>query len=86
MGIKKRIEKMEKHTGAKRRSIWITVVTESTPERTEAQKEAAIADYKAKNPDWADKDVNVIYVMDERTKDLMARVHERTGKLVEGGS
>jgi len=27
--------------------------------------------------------INII-VMDQRTKDLMARVHERTGKLIEG--
>ena len=81
MSIEKRIEKMEKQTGAKRQDIWLIVVREGE-ETTEAQKEAAIADYKANNPDWADKDINVIYVGDEETKDLIARVKERTGKLI----
>ncbi len=59
MSIEKRIDKLEKRTGGREQLIitvrYDEVDTEPT-EPTEAQKKAAIADYKAKHPDWKEGD------------------------------
>jgi len=62
--IVSRIEKLEKHTGAGKQQPIRWVLYEGQPEPTEAQREAAIADYKAKHPDWEGRDTIVIYVND----------------------
>ena len=59
MTFKKRIGELEKQTGNKE-PYWIFVTREGE-EATEAQKEARIAEYKAKNPDWQERHVNVIW-------------------------
>lgn len=55
---------MGKHAGAGKQQSIIWVLYEGQPGPTEAQREAAIADYKAKHPDWEGKDIIVIYVKD----------------------
>jgi len=72
MTLKKRIDELEKKTGSKE-PIWIIVVCEGA-EPTEAQKEARIADYKAKHPDWQGRDFNVIRVINEHAKELTERL------------
>ncbi len=82
MTLKKRIDELERKAGSKE-PYWIIVQYEGA-ETSEAQKKAAIADYKANNPDWADKDILVIYVPNEETKDLLSGIEERTRKLLLG--
>ena len=60
MTLKKRIDELEKKTGVRHEPIWMVVFHRGT-EPTEAQKEARIAEYKAKNPNWQEKDTIVIY-------------------------
>ena len=85
--IEHRIEKLEKHTGAgKSDEVWLVVVYDDTGKPSEAALEAAKAEYKAKHPDWQRRDFNVIWVMDEHTKELTERVGERTGKLIENNA
>ncbi len=71
MGIERRIENLEKTIGGSgnQQSI-VLVLYEGQPKPTEAQRQAAIADYKAKNPSWAEKDITVIYVTSENAKKL----------------
>lgn len=64
MSIEKRIEKLEKRTGAgKQVVIWVQNDGDDT-KPTEAQEEAAIADFKAKNPDRKEGDFIVLYWKD----------------------
>ena len=72
MTLKKRIDELEKKTRSKE-PLRIIVVREGA-EPTEAQKEARIADYKAKHPDWQERDFNVIWVTDEDAKKNTERV------------
>jgi len=72
--IESRIDKLEKQTGASSKSPVTLVVVYDGQNPTEAEKEAAIEAYKAKNPDWAEKDINVIYVTSEKAKELTERV------------
>ena len=59
--MEKRIEKLEKRTGAgKQVVIWVHYVGDDT-QPTEAQKEVAIANYKAKSPDRKEGDYIVLY-------------------------
>jgi len=63
MTLKRRIEKLEQRTGASRQVvIWVTY--EGEPKPTEAQKEAAITDYKAKYPDWKERGFIVLNCRD----------------------
>ena len=58
--LESRIGKLEQRTGAgKEDVIWVTY--EGEPEPTEAQKESAITEYKARNPDWKEWDSIVLY-------------------------
>ena len=62
MSIEKRIEKLEERTGASKRQVVVLVRYEGDDtEPTETQKEAAIADYKAKHPDRKEGDFIVLY-------------------------
>ena len=61
--------------------VWLVVVYDDTGKPSEAALEAARAEYKAKHPDWQGQDFNVIWVIDEHTKELTAQVGERTRKL-----
>ena len=81
--IEHRIERLEKHTGAgKSDEVWIVVVRD-TRKPSEAALEAAKSEYKAKHPDWQGRDFNVIWVMDEHTKELTEKIGERL--LPKGG-
>lgn len=53
MNLEKRIEKLEQYTGTGGQQVlmWITYNGDDT-KPTEAQEEAAIADFKDKNPGW----------------------------------
>ncbi len=57
MSIEKRIEKLEKSTGVVEPQIVILFRHRGQPEPTEAQVDAAIADFKAKNPDWEERGI-----------------------------
>lgn len=72
--LENRIEKLEQRTGASSKSPVTLVVVYDGQNPTEAEKEAAIEAYKAKNPDWEGKDINVIYVTSEKAKELTERV------------
>ncbi len=62
MSIKGRLAELEKRTGAGKQQvvIWVHYDGDDT-KPTEAQREAAIADYKAKHPDWKEGDVIVLH-------------------------
>jgi hypothetical protein len=64
MTIERRIGKLEKRTGAGKQVVIRVTYEGDDTEPTEAQKEAAIADYKAKNPDWKDGNFIVLYWKD----------------------
>ena len=64
MGIEKRIEKLERHTGTGKQIIILVVEEGDDTKPSEAQKEAAIADYKAKHPDRKERDFIVLYWKD----------------------
>ena len=73
--IESRIEKLEKQTGAdKPEPVTLVVVYDDTGKPSEAALEAAKADYKATHPDWQEQDLNVIWVIDESTKQHTERV------------
>ncbi len=51
--LEKRIEKLEQSTGVgQQKEVWLVVVYDGTGKPSEAALEAAIANYKAKHPDW----------------------------------
>ena len=60
--IENRIEKLEKQTEAGKQHSEIWVLYEGQPEPPEGQREVAIAEYKAKHPDWEGKDMIIIYI------------------------
>jgi len=81
--LENRIEKLEKHTGADTEGKpWLVVVYDDTGKPSEAMLEAAKADYKAKHPDWQERDFNIIWVTDEEVKEGVKRLiaGERTGE------
>jgi len=78
--IESRIEKLEKQTGAdKPEKPWLVVVYDDTGKPSEAALEAAKAEYKAKHPDWQERDFNVIWVIDEETREGVQRVMDGEG-------
>lgn len=72
--LENRVERLEKHTGASSKSPVTLVVVYDGQNPTEAEKETAIEAYKAKNPDWEGKDINVVYVTSEKAKELTERI------------
>lgn len=66
MSIKNRLEKLEKHPSAGKEVVILVRYEGDDTEPTEAQKEVAIADYKAKNPDWKEKDTILLYWKDDQ--------------------
>ncbi len=85
MGIERRIENIEKQTGAnKAKPVWIVVVYDDTGKPSEAELEKAKAEYKKEHPDWQGQDFNVIWVMDAETKELLGKAGERTKNLIVG--
>ena len=56
MSIEKRIENLEKRTGAGKQVLILVRYEGDDTEPTEAQEEAAIAEYKAKNPNRKEGD------------------------------
>lgn len=64
MSMAKRIENLEKRTGAGKQVIITVRYEGDDTEPTEAQKEAAIAEYKAKHPDRKEGDFIVLYWKD----------------------
>lgn len=67
--IEKRINDLEKQTGSTGEKPWLIVVYDDTGKPSEAVLEKAKADYKAKHPDWQERDYNVIVVKDEESKE-----------------
>lgn len=56
--LEKRIENLEKHTGVRKKSVVIVIVTDGdTTQWTKEQEEAAIADYRAKNPEREEDEI-----------------------------
>ena len=68
MSIEKRIEKLEQRTGAGKQVIILVRRDGDDTEPTEAQEEAAIANYKAKHPDRKEGDFIVLYWDDGQFK------------------
>lgn len=81
MSIKDRIEKLEQHTGTDQPSALIVYVCDSNLEaEKEAAREKAIAEYRAKHPDWEPSHLDwYISVLNERTK-------ANTEEILEGKS
>ena len=64
MNLEKRIEKLEKRTGASKQVVIRVCYEGDDTEPTEAQWKAAISDYKAKYPDRKEEDFIVLYWKD----------------------
>ena len=62
--LEKRIEKLEQRTGAGKQVVILVCYEGDDTKPTEAQEEAAIAEYKAKNPDRKEGDFIVLYWKD----------------------
>ena len=75
--LENRISRLEKSTGDTEEKPWLVVVYDATGKPREAVLEAAKADYKATHPDWQERDFNVIWVTNEKAKQL-------TGQLLRG--
>lgn len=73
MSMISRLKQLEKATVKEIPSPWLVYVR-SEGATDEDQREAAIADYNAKHPDWVGHDFNVIEVVDEECKQLTERV------------
>jgi hypothetical protein len=82
MSIEKRIENLEKSARiGKQEKIWLVVVTGGlNSEAADAKVKAAKAQYRAEHPEC--KDINTIAVTDERVKDMLAHIGDRTGNLI----
>ena len=61
MTLEHRVEKLEQRTGAGKQVVICVRYEGDDTAPTEAQREAAIADYKAKNPDRKEGDFIVLY-------------------------
>lgn len=53
--LEKRIGELEKRTGVDKQQIVIIVQYKGQPDPSESQMEAAIAEYKERNPDWKEE-------------------------------
>ena len=62
MSLENRLLRLEKQTEAIQEHKWIIVIHRGGREITEAEKEAAIEDYKARVVDWEKRDVNIVYI------------------------
>ena len=69
MTLKRRIGELEQHTGAGKQVVIRVCYNEDDTEPTEAQEEEAIANYKAKNPDWKEGDFIVLFWKDGRFRE-----------------
>jgi hypothetical protein len=73
MSIISRLRLLEKVIVKETPKPWLTYV--QTPGATdEEQREAAIAEYKAKHPDWIGDDFNFIIVSSEECKRLLEQL------------
>lgn len=74
MGIKDRVERLERQSGVTEEiPPWLVVIYEDA-KPSEAAVEAAKADYKREHPDWQGRDFNVIWVADAEAKKNVERV------------
>ncbi len=64
MTLERRIGKLEQCTGAGKQIILRVCYGGDDTKPTEAQWEAAIAEYKANHPDWKEGDFIVLYWKD----------------------
>ncbi len=64
MSIEKRIDKLEERIGVGKQVVITMRYKGDDTEPTEAQEEAAIANYEAKNPDRKEGDFIVLYWKD----------------------
>ena len=83
-GIENRIKKLEQRSEPDKPGVTIVYVYDGRDEaEAEAAKQKAIDEYKVKHHDWLpspeDWFIQVIY---EDTRDLIAQVKDRTGKLI----
>ena len=77
MSIEQRIEKLEERTEGKEQfEICICYIGDKT-EPTEAQHETAIADFKAKNPDWQELDYILLSWFDGQYKEAVKVLGKR---------
>lgn len=87
--LESRIEKLERRAGVgERERVQLIVVvgelncTFDTPrsviedykEASNAKAEAALAEYKIKNPDWETKDIDVLCVGTKKTKEQLESI------------
>ena len=77
--LESRIEKLEKHTGDTESPPYLVVVYDDTGKPSEAALEAAKVEYKAKHPDWQERDFNVIWVIDEDCKRMTEEIIQGKG-------
>lgn len=73
MSMISRLKQLEKAIVKEIPRPWLLYVR-SEGATDEDQREAAIADYKAKHPDWVGDDFNFIIVVDEECKQLTERL------------
>jgi len=66
--LENRVSKLEKHTYPEDK-VTLVIVYPDGRNPSEAALEAAKAEYKVKHPDWQERDFNVIWVIDEATKE-----------------
>ena len=66
MTLDRRLKELEKRTGVGKQLIIRRCYEGDHTEPTEAQREAAIADFKAAHPDWKEGDIIVLYWKDGR--------------------
>jgi len=64
MTLEHRVEKLEQRTGAGKQVVIRVCYEGDDTEPIEAQRQEAIADYKAKNLDWKEGDFIVLYWKD----------------------
>jgi len=69
-----RIERLEKHTGDAKDTVWLIAVYDDGGKTSEAVIEKAKTEYKATHPDWQEQDYNVIWVTNEETKQGVERI------------
>jgi hypothetical protein len=62
MGIKDRIESLERQAGGGKEPKWLIYARQ---ELSEAEEAEAVARYKVANPDWESREVNIVYVPSE---------------------
>ncbi len=81
MTLKRRIGELEQRTGAGKQVVIRVCDDGDDTEPTEAQREAAIADYKAKNPDWKEGDFIVLYWKDGQFEAPHTLYNKRGSKI-----